>query len=82
MLPSRKQRREMARKFGLVKKNPSFKAWGEQLNRTVKAGEIIHQAHLQDNHNNQLKTSKENTQTEEKIEWSDVVSNTESKPAE
>jgi hypothetical protein len=59
MLPSRKQRREMARKFGLVKKDMNFKEWSAQLSRSIKAGQIIHQKNLQDQHNRQLKAQED-----------------------
>ena len=55
MLPSRKQRREMARKFGLTKKNQNFTKWAQQLDRSVKAGQMIHQINLQEQHNRQIK---------------------------
>ena len=55
MLPSRKQRREMARKFGLVKKDMNFKEWSSQLSRSIQAGQLIHQTNLQEQHNRQLK---------------------------
>ena len=74
MLPSRKQRREMARKFGLVKKDLTFKQWSEQLERTIAAGQVIHQAHLQENHNRLLKKSKKEEQANStELAWSDIV---------
>ena len=70
MLPSRKQRREMARKFGLAKKT-NFKEWSERLSRTIKAGQAIHEQNLQDNHNRNLKLksgkTKENGETSQEI---------------
>ena len=74
MLPSRRQRREMARKFGLVKKDLTFKQWSEQLERSIRAGQAIHQAHLQENHNRQLKANKKEDQSQSTdLEWSDIV---------
>jgi len=74
MLPSRKQRREMARKFGLVKRDISYKEWTQQLERSIRAGQAIHQAHLQENHNRQLKASKKEDQSQSTdLEWSDIV---------
>ena len=55
MLPSRKQRREMARKFGLTKKNQNFTKWAQQLDRSVKAGQMIHQINLQEQRNKQIR---------------------------
>lgn len=54
MLPSRKQRREIARQFGLAKKT-NFKQWSDRLERTIKAGQAIHDQNLQENHNRNLK---------------------------
>ncbi len=58
MLPSRQQRREMARKFGLSKKT-NFKEWSERLSRSIQAGQAIHNQNLQDNHNRNLKLKAE-----------------------
>ena len=61
-MPSRKQRRVMARKFGLVKKDISFKDWSQQLERSVSAGQAIHRNNLQEMHNNRLKEKSEITE--------------------
>lgn len=77
MLPSRKQRREMARKFGLVKKNMPFKEWTEKLDRSIKAGQAIHQAHLQYNYNKQLNANRKEDQSDStELSWNDVVKET------
>lgn len=64
----------MARKFGLVKKDLTFKQWSEQLERTIRAGQVIHQAHLQENHNRQLNIKKGQEESGS-ISWSDIVNN-------
>jgi len=64
----------MARKFGLVKRDISYKEWTQQLERSIRAGQAIHQAHLQENHNRQLKASKKEDQSQSTdLEWSDIV---------
>ena len=41
----------MARKFGLVPENRNFQEWLQRTDRTIKAGQAIHHANLQDQRN-------------------------------
>lgn len=58
MLPKRSQRRKMAKQVGLLKKT-KFKDWSEKLDRSIKAGQLIHQMNLQDAHNKQLRDNQQ-----------------------
>lgn len=64
-LPSRKERKALAKAFGLVKKNESFKERMERITRSQEIGKQIHLQHLQDIENHRIKEEevKENNQT-------------------
>jgi hypothetical protein len=63
-LPSRRERRALARALGLVKKKETFKETMERFTRSQELGKQIHLQHLQ-NIENQRKAEEESKQKEE-----------------
>ena len=55
----------MARKFGLVPENKNFKKWVEITERTYKAGQAIHHANLQDQHNKLVEIEKNKSEAKD-----------------
>jgi hypothetical protein len=50
-IPSRRERRAIARKFGLTKKKESLKEYSERIGRAQEFGKQIHLQHLQNQEN-------------------------------
>ncbi len=50
-IPSRRERRAIARKFGLTKKKESLKEYVERVGRAQEFGKQIHLQHLQNQEN-------------------------------
>lgn len=48
MSQSRKERREAAKKMGYLSKDNSFKNFASRIERSARAGDMIHQKHLED----------------------------------
>jgi hypothetical protein len=53
-IPTRRQRRELAKQFGLNKEKESFTQWSERIKRSQEFGKMLHLQHLQniENQNN------------------------------
>jgi hypothetical protein len=64
-LPSRKERKALAKAFGLVKKKESFKERMERITRSQEIGKQIHLQHLQnmENQRREEEKAKEKEQT-------------------
>jgi hypothetical protein len=62
-LPSRRERRALAKKFGLIKKNETLKERSERTMRSLEMGKMIHLAHLEEIENQRI--SKENLEKTE-----------------
>src|SRR5210317_2000348 len=58
MSQSRRQRRQMAKQFGLLGKNESFDQMRERIRRAQKMGKQIHLKNLEDTRNNQIESQK------------------------
>lgn len=58
MSQSRRQRRQMAKQFGLLGKNESFDQMRERIRRAQKMGQQIHLKNLEDVRNNQIEAQK------------------------
>ena len=58
MSQSRRQRRQMAKQFGLLGKNESFDQMRERIKRAQKMGQQIHLKNLEDVRNNQIEAQK------------------------
>jgi len=65
-LPSRKERRALAKALGLVKKKESFKEMMERITRSQELGKQIHLQHLQ-NIENQRREEEESKK--EQTSW-------------
>jgi hypothetical protein len=53
-LPSRKERKALAKKLGLKKKKESFKEMVERFGRAQEFGKMIHLQHLQNQENSRI----------------------------
>ncbi len=53
-LPSRKERKALAKKLGLKKKKESFKEMVERFGRSQEYGKMIHLQHLQNQENSRI----------------------------
>ena len=80
-IPSRKQRRALAKQFGLTKKKESFTQWTERIKRSQEFGKMLHLQHLQnvENQNNPAieleEAPLENANTELSLEqWKEITS--------
>jgi hypothetical protein len=58
MSQSRRQRRQMAKQFGLLGKNESFDQMRERIRRAQKMGQQFHLKNLEDVRNNQIEAQK------------------------
>lgn len=58
MSQSRRQRRQMAKQFGLLGKNESYDQMRERIRRAQKMGQQIHLKNLEDTRNNQIEAQK------------------------
>lgn len=58
MSQSRRQRRQMAKQFGLLGKNESYDQKCERIRRAQKMGKQIHLKNLEDVRNNQIESQK------------------------
>jgi hypothetical protein len=52
--PSRRERKALAKQFGLVKKKETLKEWYARTSRSIELGKQIHLYHLQQQENNRL----------------------------
>jgi len=75
-LPSRKERKALAKKLGLKKKKESFKEMVERFGRSQEYGKMLHLQHLQNQENSRINLeekienpSEEITPIQENPEW-------------
>jgi|LakMenE01Jun11ns_1017448.scaffolds.fasta_scaffold8980061_1 hypothetical protein len=75
-LPSRKERKELAKKLGIKKKKETFKEMVERFGRAQEYGKMLHLQHLQNQENSRINLEKkieedlEDAQpTENNSEW-------------
>lgn len=78
-IPSRRQRREIAKKFGLTKEKESFAQWTERIKRSREFGKALQLQHLQEieNKNNPISSQNSIKSGEEGLtiqEWKDISS--------
>lgn len=64
-LPSRKERKALAKKLGLKKKKESFKEMVERFGRAQEYGKMLHLQHLQNQENSRINLD---PQTENQLE--------------
>jgi hypothetical protein len=75
-LPSRKERKALAKKLGLVKKKESFKEMMARIGRAQEFGKMLHMQHLQniENQKNQKELTQESVDTQDQQELKKIIS--------